>query len=105
MPEGQLELAEPPVLGEPAAADFGSALAYLPMALGSGAMALMFSVGSANPTSYLMDGMMGMVMISMGVAQIGGSSKLSRAKVSAGAAGGDAACPQSLTVGVGCVSS
>ncbi|MEU3341150.1 type VII secretion protein EccCa [Streptomyces sp. NPDC006668] len=71
MPEGQLELAEPPVLGEPTGADFGSALSYLPMALGSGAMALMFSVGSANPTSYMMGGMMGIAMISMGLAQIG----------------------------------
>jgi DNA segregation ATPase FtsK/SpoIIIE, S-DNA-T family len=35
MPEGNLELAEPPVLGEPATADVSSLLTYLPMGLGS----------------------------------------------------------------------
>ncbi|MYR84455.1 hypothetical protein GTY41_05695, partial [Streptomyces sp. SID685] len=71
LPEGQVELAEPPVLGEPASADFGSALMYLPMALGSGAMVLMFSMRSAGPTTYMMSGMMGVAMVSMTLTQIG----------------------------------
>lgn len=71
MPEGQVELAEPPVLGEPASADFSSALMYLPMGLGTAAMALMFSVGRANPMSFMMAGMMGMAMISMTLVQLG----------------------------------
>ncbi|MFJ6666780.1 type VII secretion protein EccCa [Streptomyces sp. NPDC091383] len=71
LPEGQVELAEPPVLGEPASADFGSALMYLPMALGTGAMVLMFSMRSAGPTTYMMSGMMGVAMVSMTLTQIG----------------------------------
>jgi S-DNA-T family DNA segregation ATPase FtsK/SpoIIIE len=73
MPEGQIELAEPPVLGEPAGADFGSALMYLPMGLGTGAMVLMFSMRSAGPTTYMMSGMMGVAMVSMTLTQIGRS--------------------------------
>jgi S-DNA-T family DNA segregation ATPase FtsK/SpoIIIE len=74
MPEGQIELAEPPVLGEPSNADFGSALIYLPMGLGAGAMVLMFSMRSAGPTTYMMSGMMGVAMVSMTLTQIGRSS-------------------------------
>ncbi|WP_240122009.1 type VII secretion protein EccCa [Streptomyces sp. MUM 2J] len=71
LPTDQVELAEPPVLGEPASADFGSALMYLPMGLGTGAMLLMFSVHSAGPATYLMSGMMGIAMVSMTLTQIG----------------------------------
>ncbi|MCG6495623.1 type VII secretion protein EccCa [Kitasatospora sp. A2-31] len=70
-PEEQVELAEPPVLGEPAAADFGSALTYLPMGLGTGAMVLMFSVGNGGTAMYAMSGMMGVAMVSMTLVQIG----------------------------------
>ncbi|MCD0484110.1 type VII secretion protein EccCa [Streptacidiphilus sp. ASG 303] len=72
MPDGQVELAEPPVLGEPASADFGSVMTYLPMGLGSGTMALMYSVGG-NATTYMMSGAMGLAMASMSVTQIGRS--------------------------------
>ncbi|WP_457757803.1 type VII secretion protein EccCa [Streptomyces mirabilis] len=71
LPEGQVELAEPPVLGEPASADFGSALMYLPMGLGTGAMVLMFSMRGAGPATYMMSGMMGIAMVSMSLTQIG----------------------------------
>ncbi|MEU2424750.1 type VII secretion protein EccCa [Streptomyces sp. NPDC007851] len=71
MPEGQVELAEPPVLGEPATADFGSVLTYLPMGLGAGAMVLMYSVGSGGTSMYMMTGMMGVAMVSMTLTQIG----------------------------------
>jgi DNA segregation ATPase FtsK/SpoIIIE, S-DNA-T family len=70
MPEGMIELAEPPVLGEPASVDFSSALMYLPMGLGTAAMALMFSIGNANPMTFVMGGMMGMAMISMTLMQL-----------------------------------
>ncbi|MER6536468.1 type VII secretion protein EccCa [Streptomyces sp900105755] len=71
MPEGQVELAEPPVLSEPATADFGSLMTYLPMGLGSGAMVLMFSVGSGGTSTYMMSGMMGIAMMSMTLTQVG----------------------------------
>ncbi|MGW6819883.1 type VII secretion protein EccCa [Streptomyces sp. NPDC055005] len=71
MPEGQVELAEPPVLGEPATADFGSVMMYLPMGLGAGAMVLMFSVGSGGMTMYMMAGMMGVAMVGMTLMQVG----------------------------------
>ncbi|MEU2779426.1 hypothetical protein ABZ646_42960 [Streptomyces sp. NPDC007162] len=70
-PEGRIELAEPPVLGEPATADFSSVLVYLPMALGVGAMTMMFTVGARSPSTYMMSGMMGVAMMSMGLGQIG----------------------------------
>ncbi|AEW92814.1 cell division protein FtsK/SpoIIIE [Streptantibioticus cattleyicolor NRRL 8057 = DSM 46488] len=69
--EGQIELAEPPVLGEPATADFTSAFVYLPMALGVGAMVMMFTVGARSPSTYMMSGMMGVAMMSMGLGQLG----------------------------------
>ncbi|WP_435132477.1 type VII secretion protein EccCa [Actinacidiphila sp. bgisy144] len=83
MPDGQVELAEPPVLGEPAGVDFGSALLYLPMGLGAGAMVLMFSVRSMGPTTYMMSGMMGVAMISMTLTQVGRSSAERRRRMRA----------------------
>ncbi|WP_329457196.1 type VII secretion protein EccCa [Streptomyces sp. NBC_01497] len=71
LPEGQVELAEPPVLGEPATADFGSTLMYLPMGLGAGAMVLMFSMRGGGPTTYMMSGMMAVAMVSMTLTQVG----------------------------------
>ncbi|NUL06558.1 type VII secretion protein EccCa [Streptomyces lunaelactis] len=71
VPEGQVELAEPPVLGDPATADFGSVMMYLPMGLGAGAMVLMFSVGRGGASMYMMSGMMGIAMVSMTLVQIG----------------------------------
>ncbi|MBY8886050.1 type VII secretion protein EccCa [Streptomyces sp. PTM05] len=70
-PEGRIELAEPPVLGEPAVADLSTAMVYLPMALGVGAMAMMFTVGARSPSTYMMSGMMGVAMMSMGLGQLG----------------------------------
>ena len=70
MPEGRVEMAEPPVLGEPAIADLGSMVGMLPMALGMGTMALMFSVANGSPTTYMMSGMMGTSMITMGFSQL-----------------------------------
>ncbi|GAA3758791.1 type VII secretion protein EccCa [Streptomyces tremellae] len=83
MPEGQVELAEPPVLGEPATADFGSAMMYLPMGLGAGAMVLMFSMRGAGPTTYMMSGMMAVAMVSMTLTQIGRNSAERRKRMRA----------------------
>ncbi|MFI9380114.1 type VII secretion protein EccCa [Kutzneria sp. NPDC052558] len=71
LPTGEVELAEPPVIGEPAGLDFGSVLTYLPMGLGAGAMAMMFSSGGGSPMSFMSSGMMGVSMVSMSVTQIG----------------------------------
>ncbi|MFH8386870.1 type VII secretion protein EccCa [Kitasatospora sp. NPDC018058] len=71
MPSGQVDLAEPPVLGEPASADLGSLLLYLPMGLGTTAMVLMFSSSSGSPGTYLMSGMMGVAMAGMTLGQLG----------------------------------
>ncbi|MGW0999538.1 type VII secretion protein EccCa [Streptomyces sp. NPDC002523] len=72
-PEGQIELAEPPSLGEPATADMSSALTFVPMSLGTGAMMLMYSQGRPGPTTYLMSGMMAMSMAGMSLTQLGRS--------------------------------
>jgi S-DNA-T family DNA segregation ATPase FtsK/SpoIIIE len=71
MPEGEVQLAEPPVLPEAATADFGSTLGFLPMALGGGMMALLFSVGGGSTSTYLISGVMGVSMMSMGASQLG----------------------------------
>jgi S-DNA-T family DNA segregation ATPase FtsK/SpoIIIE len=73
MPEGQVELAEPPVMPEPANLDLGSAIGFLPMALGAGTMGLMFAVADGSSTTYLMSGMMGGSMMAMGASQLGRS--------------------------------
>jgi DNA segregation ATPase FtsK/SpoIIIE, S-DNA-T family len=70
MPQGRIELAQPPVLGEPGTLDVGAMVGMLPMALGVGAMAMMFSVGSGSSSTYMMSGMMGASMASMGIGQI-----------------------------------
>jgi DNA segregation ATPase FtsK/SpoIIIE, S-DNA-T family len=70
MPEGRIELAQPPVLGESSSLDVGAMVGMLPMALGVGAMAMMFSVGNGSSSSYMMSGMMGASMASMGIGQI-----------------------------------
>lgn len=71
MPQGEIELQEPPVLGEPPEPDFRSILMYLPMGLGMAAMTVMFSTGSGSPLRYMMGGMMGVAMIAMGLSQMG----------------------------------
>ncbi|MEU4744754.1 type VII secretion protein EccCa, partial [Actinosynnema sp. NPDC023658] len=73
LPEGQEELQEPPVMPEPAARDFGSALMFIPMAIGPIAMILVFSSAGAgaSPMIYVMGGAMGIAMITMGLSQLG----------------------------------
>ncbi|WP_263252834.1 type VII secretion protein EccCa [Saccharopolyspora rosea] len=71
MPEGEVELQEPPVMAEPAALDFRSAAMYLPMGIGSAAMVMMFASSSGSPAMYMVGGVMGVGMMSMGLSQIG----------------------------------
>ncbi|OZM72133.1 secretion protein EccC [Amycolatopsis antarctica] len=71
MPEGEVELQEPPVLGEPPEPDMSSLFMFLPMGLGVAAMALMFSMGSgASPFLFLMGGTMGLAMVCMTLGQV-----------------------------------
>jgi S-DNA-T family DNA segregation ATPase FtsK/SpoIIIE len=72
MPDGQIELQEPPVLAEPASRDAGSLLTMLPMGIGSMVMVMSFSgVGGSSPTSYLLGGGMGVSMVAMSLGQLG----------------------------------
>ena len=84
MPEGQIELQEPPVLAEPAAQDVMSVAMYLPMGLGGMVMLLAFSgVGGASPMSYIMGAGMGIAMISMGIGQVGRAAMERKRKMAA----------------------
>ncbi|MGW0876559.1 type VII secretion protein EccCa [Streptomyces sp. NPDC002740] len=70
MPDGELPLQEPPVMSEPVAAPGSAMITYLPMALMSGAMVLLYSnSGSASsPMTYLAGGVM---VVAMGTMLIG----------------------------------
>jgi S-DNA-T family DNA segregation ATPase FtsK/SpoIIIE len=72
MPDGHVELQEPPVVAEPAQRDLSSFLMYLPMAIGSMVTAMSFSLGSSSsPLTYVVGGGMGVAMTSMSFGQIG----------------------------------
>ncbi|OJF12036.1 type VII secretion protein EccCa [Couchioplanes caeruleus] len=71
LPEGQVEMQEPPVMAEPAPLDFRSFLMILPMGIGMGSMMMMFGMLNRAPAMYVMGGAMGVGMIMMGVVQIG----------------------------------
>ncbi|GAA0504201.1 type VII secretion protein EccC [Saccharopolyspora subtropica] len=71
MPEGSVELQEPPVMAEPAALDFRSAAMFLPMGIGSAAMITMFAVTTRSSTMYAISGVMGLGMLIMALASIG----------------------------------
>jgi S-DNA-T family DNA segregation ATPase FtsK/SpoIIIE len=71
MPEGQVELEEPPVMAEPSSRDFGSMMMFLPMGIGTVAMILMFSMSNGSPMMYVMGGAMGTAMVCMSLTQIG----------------------------------
>ena len=72
LPQGQVELQEPPVLAEPATRDASTMITMLPMGIGSIVMVLSFSgVGGSTPMSYLIGGGMGVSMVAMGLGQLG----------------------------------
>ncbi|MFI5492931.1 type VII secretion protein EccCa [Actinoplanes sp. NPDC051859] len=71
MPEGQVDMQEPPVMAEPAPLDFRSFLMILPMSLGMGGMMMMFGMFNRSPAMYVMGGVMAGGMLAMGLVQVG----------------------------------
>ncbi|GAB2688241.1 type VII secretion protein EccC [Saccharopolyspora gloriosae] len=71
MPEGTVELQEPPVMEEPAAMDFRSVAMIVPMGIGSMAMIMMVSSRSSSPMMYIMGGGMALAMLVMVLTQLG----------------------------------
>ncbi len=83
-PEGRENMAEPPVLAEPAGRDFTSLLMILPMGCGSLAFVLMLALPShGSPATYLLYGMMGVAMMSMGLVMVGRQASERRRKMRA----------------------
>ncbi|GIF25623.1 S-DNA-T family DNA segregation ATPase FtsK/SpoIIIE [Actinoplanes tereljensis] len=70
MPSGEISLQEPPELPEAQSGGMRSAMMFLPMALMSGVMVLMFAGGSRGITTYLMAGMMVVAMGGMMIGQV-----------------------------------
>lgn len=75
MPQGQMELQEPPELPEVIASDPASAMMYLPMGLGSASTVLMATNTNANPMMYLSSGLMGVATVGSMVGQMGQSGR------------------------------
>jgi DNA segregation ATPase FtsK/SpoIIIE, S-DNA-T family len=71
VPQGQLELQEPPALVESAPLSLSSMATFLPMGLMAGAMALMYVGNGTGPVSYISSGMMGTAMAGMMLGQVG----------------------------------
>jgi len=71
MPEGQLEIQEPPPLVAAPAMDLGTVMTFLPMLLMAGSMAFMYSGGGGGVRGYLGPGMMGLAMAGMMFGQVG----------------------------------
>ncbi|MBO4207313.1 type VII secretion protein EccCa [Micromonospora echinofusca] len=74
LPRGEMALQEPPTLPEAAGADMSSVFMYLPMAVGSGAMVLIFVQPGASPMTYVAAGLMGVSALGMLVGVLGRSS-------------------------------
>jgi S-DNA-T family DNA segregation ATPase FtsK/SpoIIIE len=74
MPEGQIELQEPPALVESSALELSSVMTVLPMGLMAGAMMFMYSGAGGGIRTYLGSGMMGLAMVGMMAGQMGRSS-------------------------------
>ncbi|WP_433870164.1 type VII secretion protein EccCa [Saccharopolyspora sp. CA-218241] len=70
MPEGVVELQEPPVMEEPATLDFRSMAMILPMGMGSMAMIMMVSSRGGSSMMYLMGGAMACAMVVMIIIQM-----------------------------------
>ncbi|GIG09244.1 type VII secretion protein EccCa [Catellatospora coxensis] len=71
LPRGEMMLQEPPTLPELNGVDMSSMLTYLPMALSTGAMALIFMQPGSSSLTYMAGGMMGVSGIGMLVTQLG----------------------------------
>jgi S-DNA-T family DNA segregation ATPase FtsK/SpoIIIE len=72
LPDGQIEMQEPPLVSEASARDLGSMVSMLPMGIGSMVMAMSFSgAGGSSPMTYVFGGGMGTSMIAMSLSQLG----------------------------------
>ncbi|MFI5494194.1 type VII secretion protein EccCa [Actinoplanes sp. NPDC051859] len=69
-PQGELVLQEPPALPEASSGNLASALTYIPMAIASSAMVLMFVGPSTGGMMYLTAGLMMVSMLMMLVGQV-----------------------------------
>ncbi|GAA1027975.1 MULTISPECIES: type VII secretion protein EccCa [Amycolatopsis] len=81
MPEGQLELQEPPVLADAGSMGLTQAMTVLPMVLMGGAMALMYTGSGGGPSSFIGGGMMGVAMVSMMLGQLTNAAGARRSKM------------------------
>ena len=71
MPDGQVELQEPPVMAEPAQPDLRAFAMVIPMGLGMGGMFLLYGMSNRSPVMYVMGIVMAVGMVGMGAMQIG----------------------------------
>ncbi|BCY13391.1 type VII secretion protein EccCa [Actinoplanes sp. L3-i22] len=71
LPDGQVELQEPPVMAEPAQPDFRAFMMVIPMGLGMGGMFLLYGMSNRSPAMYVMGIVMAVGMAGMGAMQIG----------------------------------
>src|SRR5580692_11781233 len=72
MPMGELSLQEPPVMPEEPTGNLSLLLTFLPMALGSSMMILLFvTPGAGGPTTWIAGGLMMVTTMSMMVGQMG----------------------------------
>ena len=71
IPDGQVELQEPPVMAEPAQPDLRAFMMVIPMGLGMGGMFLLYGMSNRSPVMYVMGIVMAVGMIGMGAMQIG----------------------------------
>ncbi|CAM04710.1 S-DNA-T family DNA segregation ATPase FtsK/SpoIIIE [Saccharopolyspora erythraea NRRL 2338] len=74
MPSGEISLQEPPTLSEQAGGGIGGLLMYLPMAIGSGAMMLMFMGNRGGGMALVAVALMSVGMLAMGFGQMGRSA-------------------------------
>jgi DNA segregation ATPase FtsK/SpoIIIE, S-DNA-T family len=80
LPHGEIMIEAPPMLPEPNNSA-SQALMYLPMALGTGAMALMWTSAASGPSTYLISGLYGMSMMGMMGGSLGRGSGDRRRKL------------------------
>ncbi|MET8566291.1 type VII secretion protein EccCa [Streptomyces flaveolus] len=84
MPEGELTLQEPPVMAEQVPDNGAGLLTYLPMAMMSGAMVLLYvrPGQKSNPMTYVVVGVMAVAMVFMLFGQLlrGGAERRQRLK-------------------------
>lgn len=74
MPSGELALQEPPVLPEAPTGNLSMLLTFLPMALGSTAMILIFVNPGSGPLTWIAGGLMSVTMLAMVFGQMGRTS-------------------------------